>query len=73
MAFYSSVYEALVKDLGVNNAKEHASKSLYLIEIGSNDIFEYFGSSNLGKTYTPPQYVDLMCRHFEKKLKVFYA
>lgn len=69
---YFSVYEALVKDLGVNNAKEHASKSLYLIEIGSNDIFEYFGSSNLRKTYTPPQYVDLMCRHFEKQLKRLY-
>ncbi|KAG6577454.1 GDSL esterase/lipase, partial [Cucurbita argyrosperma subsp. sororia] len=72
VAFYGSVYKALVKDLGVNNAKEHASKSLYLIEIGSNDIFEYFGSSNLRKTYTPPQYVDLMCRHFEKQLKRLY-
>lgn len=72
VVYYNSIYEALVKDLGMNKAKAHASKSLYLIEIGSNDIFAYFASSNLSKIYTPPQYLDLMSHHFENQLKRLY-
>ncbi|XP_038903765.1 GDSL esterase/lipase At5g55050-like isoform X2 [Benincasa hispida] len=72
VVYYNSIYEALVRDLGVNKAKAHASKSLYLIEIGSNDIFAYFASPNLDKIYTPPQYLNLMSQHFEKQLKRLY-
>ncbi|KAL0550153.1 hypothetical protein IC582_014655 [Cucumis melo] len=72
VVYYNSIYKSLVKDLGVNKAKAYTSKSLYFIEIGSNDIFAYFASTNLRKTYIPPQYLDLMFHHFEKQLKILY-
>ncbi|KAF3453442.1 hypothetical protein FNV43_RR03882 [Rhamnella rubrinervis] len=66
---YSTVYEALVRQLGASEAQKHLSKSLLAIVIGSNDLFGYFGDSKLQKKTTPQQHVDLMVLTLKLHLK----
>ncbi|KAJ9568134.1 hypothetical protein OSB04_004100 [Centaurea solstitialis] len=59
--YYSLVHDQLVQQLGAAGAKTHLSKSLFVIIIGSNDMFRYFtNDSKVSKQYTPQQYVELM-------------
>lgn len=69
---YISVYGALVERLGSSATHTHLSKSLFTIVVGSNDIFDYFGSSDLRKKNTPQQYVDLMVIKLKEQLKRLY-
>ncbi|XP_022151012.1 GDSL esterase/lipase At5g55050-like [Momordica charantia] len=73
VASYESVYNnVLAKELGANEAKTRASKSLFVIEIGSNDIFGYLQSSNLRQIYSPSRYFHLVSTNFENQLKRLY-
>ncbi|PWA90185.1 SGNH hydrolase-type esterase domain-containing protein [Artemisia annua] len=69
---YSLVYEQLVQKLGSAGAQTHLAKSLFMIVIGSNDLFAYFkNNSDPSKKYTPQQYVDLIASnliHLMKRL-----
>jgi hypothetical protein len=55
----------------LSGAQKRLSKSLFVIVIGSNDIFDYSGSSDLQKKSTPQQYVDSMVLTIKGLLKVF--
>ncbi|XWS11234.1 hypothetical protein CRYUN_Cryun38cG0066700 [Craigia yunnanensis] len=67
---YLAVHKILVQQLGTSAEEKHFSKSLFAIIIGSNDLFDYFGSSDLRKKNTPQQFVDLMANSLEGQLKV---
>ncbi|KAJ4725113.1 GDSL esterase/lipase [Melia azedarach] len=69
---YVTIHGDLVQQLG-SSAEQYFSKSLFAIVIGSNDIFGYFGSSDLRKKSTPQQYVDLMATTLKGQLKILYA
>lgn len=72
--YYTTVHEWLVRQLGVTGAKTHLAKSIFAFVIGSNDLFDYFGSSGSDrrKQYTPQQYVDLMVSSLKAQLKRTY-
>ncbi|XWS27818.1 hypothetical protein CRYUN_Cryun25bG0012700 [Craigia yunnanensis] len=70
---YLAVNNILVQQLGSSAAKNHFSKSIFAIIIGSNDLFDYFGSSDLRKKNTPQQFVDLMANTLKGQLKRLYA
>ncbi|KAJ9563559.1 hypothetical protein OSB04_008719 [Centaurea solstitialis] len=72
--YYSVVHDQLVQQLGSAGAQSHLSKSLFLIVIGSNDIFSYFKKdSNLSQQYTPQQYVDLMSSNLKPLIKKMHG
>ncbi|XP_024976821.1 GDSL esterase/lipase At5g55050 [Cynara cardunculus var. scolymus] len=72
--FYSLVHDQLVQQLGAAAAQTHLSKSLFLIIIGSNDLFGYFNKdSNVSKQYTPQQYVDLMVSTLKSLIKKMHG
>ena len=70
MENYVAVNKILVQQLGSSAAEKHFSKSIFAIIIGSNDLFDYFGSSNLRKKNNPQQFVDLMANTLKGQLKV---
>ncbi|TYH74916.1 hypothetical protein ES332_D05G437200v1 [Gossypium tomentosum] len=69
---FVSLNKILMK-LGSSAAQNHTSKSLFAFVIGSNDLFDYFGSPNLRKQNTPQQYVDLMVTTLKQQLMRLYA
>lgn len=71
--YYLAVHESLVQHMGSSGAKQHVTKSLFIIVIGSNDIFGYSGSSDLRKQHTPQQYVDLMASSLKDQLKHLHS
>ncbi|KAM0015987.1 putative triacylglycerol lipase [Helianthus debilis subsp. tardiflorus] len=72
--YYSLVYEQLVRELGSDGAQTHLAKSLFVIVIGSNDLFGYFrNNSKVSRQYTPQQYVDLMASTFKQFIKTLYG
>ncbi|KAM0010888.1 putative triacylglycerol lipase [Helianthus debilis subsp. tardiflorus] len=74
VGYYSLVHDQLVQQLGSAGAQAHLSKSLFLVVIGSNDLFGYFNKdSKVSKQYTPQQYVDLMASTLKELLKKMYA
>ena len=68
--FFQAVNKALTKQLGLYVASQHFSKSLFVFETGSNDIFSYFGSDDLRNKSTPEQYMNLMANTFKGQVKV---
>ncbi|KAD4386049.1 hypothetical protein E3N88_26218 [Mikania micrantha] len=73
VGYYSLVHDQLVQQLGSDGAQAHLSKSLFLVVIGSNDLFGYFNKdSKVSKQYTPQQYVDLMASTLKGLLKRLY-
>ncbi|KAL5804089.1 hypothetical protein ACOSQ3_030889 [Xanthoceras sorbifolium] len=69
---YATVCEDLMKQLGSDGAQQHLSKSLFVVVIGSNDIFQYLRSSDLQRKYTPHQYVSFMTTNLEPQLRRLY-
>ncbi|KAE8725482.1 hypothetical protein F3Y22_tig00008706pilonHSYRG00065 [Hibiscus syriacus] len=69
---YIAVLKFLVQQMGPPSTENHLSKSLFTIVIGSNDIFDYFESSNLRKKNTLQQFVDLMAQTLKGQLKRLY-
>lgn len=70
---YMEEHEIFVQQMGSSEAEKHFSKSIFTIIIGSNDLFDYFGSSDLRKKNTPQQFVDLMANTLKGQLKRLYA
>ncbi|CAI9283528.1 unnamed protein product [Lactuca saligna] len=74
VGYYSLVHDQLVEQMGSNGAEAHLSKSLFLIVIGSNDLFGYFNKdSKVSKQYTPQQYIDLMASTLKGLIKNMYT
>ncbi|KAG7957645.1 hypothetical protein I3843_11G186300 [Carya illinoinensis] len=67
-----TVCEKLKQQRGSTSAQNLLSKSLFVVVIGSNDIFGYSGSSDLRSKNTPQQYVDLMALKLKEQLKRIY-
>lgn len=53
-----------------SEAQIHLSKSLFTVVIGSNDLFDYFGSFKLRRQSNPQQYTQLMADKLKEQLKV---
>ncbi|KAJ0779474.1 putative triacylglycerol lipase [Helianthus annuus] len=72
--YFALVHDHLVQQLGSDGARAHLAKSLFVIVIGSNDLFAYFhNNSKVSKKYTPQQYVDLMASTFKQLIKRLYG
>ncbi|KAB2605931.1 GDSL esterase/lipase [Pyrus ussuriensis x Pyrus communis] len=71
--YYSEVHQNIGLQLGSEGTKDHLSKSLFLIVIGSNDIFDYIKKSKLQNEYTPHQYADLMASNLKEQLQRIHA
>lgn len=72
--YYSLVHEDLVQKMGSNGAQAHLAKSLFVIVIGSNDLFAYFNqNSKISTQYTPQQYIDLMASTLKELIKRMYG
>ncbi|KAH7546741.1 hypothetical protein FEM48_Zijuj01G0233600 [Ziziphus jujuba var. spinosa] len=71
--YYSTVFEELVKQLGSTEAQKRLSKSLFVIVIGSNDIFGYFENTDLRKKYTLQQYADFMVVTLKQRLQQLHG
>lgn len=67
---FSTVYDGLVQKLGSDRARQHLSKSLFLVVTGNNDILGYGESTDLRKKYTPQQYVDLLVSTLKGQIQV---
>lgn len=74
VGYFSLVHDQLVQQMGSHGAQTHLSKSLFVIVIGSNDLFGYFNKdSKVSKQYTPQQYVDLMVSTLKGLIKRMYG
>ncbi|XP_068339608.1 GDSL esterase/lipase At5g55050-like [Pyrus communis] len=71
--YYSEVHQNIGLQLGSKGAKVHLSKSLFLIVIGSNDIFGYIKNFKLQSEYTPQQYAVLMASNLKEQLQRIHA
>ncbi|KAK7300057.1 hypothetical protein RJT34_10889 [Clitoria ternatea] len=69
---FSTVHEEMTKEVGAAALQKHLSKSIFVVVIGSNDIFGYFQSSGLRKKNTPQQYVDSMASSLIVQLQRLY-
>ncbi|TKY57309.1 GDSL esterase/lipase [Spatholobus suberectus] len=70
--YYSIVHEEMTREVGAAGLQKHLSKSIFVVVIGSNDIFGYFESSDLRKKSTPQQYVDSMAFSLKAQLQRLY-
>ncbi|KAG2297143.1 hypothetical protein Bca52824_043812 [Brassica carinata] len=64
-----SIHQELTSQLGPAEAQNHLSKSLFAVVIGSNDLFDYFGSFKLRQETNPQQYTQSMADELKKQLK----
>ncbi|KAM1149348.1 hypothetical protein FF1_030500 [Malus domestica] len=71
--YYSEVHQNIGLQLGSKGTNDHLSKSLFLIVIGSNDIFDYVKKPKLQNEYTPQQYADLMVSNLKEQLQRIHA
>ncbi|XP_027332573.1 GDSL esterase/lipase At5g55050 [Abrus precatorius] len=70
--YYSIVHEEMAREVGGASLQKHLSKSIFVVVIGSNDLFGYFDSSDLRKKNTPQQYVDSMAFSLKVQLQRLY-
>ncbi|KAL9316660.1 hypothetical protein ACSQ67_017661 [Phaseolus vulgaris] len=70
--YYSIVHEEMTREKGADGLQKHLSKSVFVVVIGSNDLFAYFESSDLRKKSTPHQYVDSMAFSLKLQLQRLY-
>lgn len=70
--YYSQVHEQLIHQIGASTLEKHLSKSIFIVVIGSNDIFGYLGSKDLQNKSTLQQYVDLMASTLKVQLQRLY-
>ncbi|CAL9189548.1 unnamed protein product [Musa hybrid cultivar] len=71
--YYSSVYTALVQQLGSAQAQAHLSTSIFAFVIGSNDVLNYVKSGSANKLKNPPQqFVDSLISSLRGQLKRMY-
>ncbi|CAL0310885.1 unnamed protein product [Lupinus luteus] len=66
--YYSQVHQ----QIGAPTLEKHLSKSIFLVVIGSNDIFGYFNSKDLQHKSTRQQYADSMAASLRVHLQRVY-
>ncbi|CAJ1971413.1 unnamed protein product [Sphenostylis stenocarpa] len=70
--YYTIVHEKMTGEVGAAVLQKHLSKSIFVVVIGSNDLFGYFESSDLRKKRTPQEYVDSMAFSLKVQLQRLY-
>ncbi|CAL0310886.1 unnamed protein product [Lupinus luteus] len=70
--YYSQVHQQMMQQIGAPTLEKHLSKSIFLVVIGSNDIFGYFNSKDLQHKSTPQQYADSMAASLRVHLQRVY-
>ncbi|XP_058782268.1 GDSL esterase/lipase At5g55050-like [Vicia villosa] len=70
--YYSQVYEQLTQQVEASTLNKHLSKSIFIVVIGSNDIFGYYNSIDLRKKNTPQQYANSMASSLKIQLQGLY-
>ncbi|POO03239.1 Lipase [Trema orientale] len=70
--YFSSVQKDLSKELTPHGAYDKLKSSIFMIVIGSNDIFAYPESSKLRNQTTPQQYLNSMPIHLKEQIKLLY-
>ncbi|MED6205713.1 hypothetical protein PIB30_020332 [Stylosanthes scabra] len=70
--YYIKVYGELSQQIGAPALQTHLSKSIFVLVIGSNDLFGYFNSKDLQNKTTPQQYVDSMASSLKVQLQRLY-
>ncbi|KAH9322907.1 hypothetical protein KI387_017546, partial [Taxus chinensis] len=71
--YYATVYGNLAAQLGNGEAQKLVSKSLFVVVIGSNDLFSYSKSNyKLQAKYSPQQYIDFLISTFKTQLQGIY-
>ncbi|XP_058738251.1 uncharacterized protein LOC131610349 [Vicia villosa] len=71
--YYSNVYEELTPEVGETALQKQLSKLIFVMMIGSNDLFGYFESSEPLDFLTPQDYVDSMIFSLRLQLQRIYA
>ncbi|CAI9088357.1 OLC1v1022666C2 [Oldenlandia corymbosa var. corymbosa] len=73
--YFTTLQARLVQHLGAAGAEQHLSKSLFVVVIGSNDVFAYFDNNNKNKlkNVTPDQYVDEMIAILQGLMKQLHS
>ncbi|WZZ31860.1 hypothetical protein YC2023_015261 [Brassica napus] len=66
---WQDIHKELTSQLGPSEAQNHLSKSLFFVVIGSNDLFDYFGSFKLRQKTNPQQYTQSMADKLREQLK----
>ncbi|KAJ8532559.1 hypothetical protein K7X08_012482 [Anisodus acutangulus] len=67
--FFTEVQQRLITKIGVGAAKRQLSTSLFVVVIGSNDLFNYFRpKSKIPITKSPQECIDLMLSTFWNQL-----
>ncbi|KAJ4844391.1 hypothetical protein Tsubulata_002352 [Turnera subulata] len=69
VGYYEKIYQSLVQTLGPAGVQNRISKSLFMVVIGSNDIFDY----PRNKSNIPQQYVDSMVFTLKGLLKRLHS
>ncbi|CAH8363474.1 unnamed protein product [Eruca vesicaria subsp. sativa] len=64
-----AIHKEITSQLEPSRAQIHLSKSLFFVVIGSNDIFDYFGSFKLRQKTNPQQYTQSMAEKLREQLK----
>ncbi|CAH2069912.1 unnamed protein product [Thlaspi arvense] len=67
-----SIRQELMNQLPLSEAQTHLSKSIFTVVIGSNDLFDYFGSMKLRQNTNPEQYALSMVLKLKEQLKRIY-
>ncbi|XP_057747013.1 GDSL esterase/lipase At5g55050-like [Arachis stenosperma] len=70
--YYIKVQGQLTQQIGGPELQCHLSKSIFVVVIGSNDLFGYFNSKDLQNKSTPQQYVDSMTSSLKLQLQRLY-
>ncbi|CAN0901010.1 GDSL esterase/lipase At5g55050 [Linum grandiflorum] len=70
---YSNVYSTLIASMGDTAAKKMVGKSLFFIEIASNDMLNYYRKSDLRKKFTPEERFNQMASTLKSQMERLYA
>ena len=65
-----SIHNEVTGKLRPAEAQVHLSKSLFIVVIGSNDLFDYYGSFKTREKNNPQQYTRSMADKLKEQLKV---
>ncbi|CAI0378790.1 unnamed protein product [Linum tenue] len=74
VGYYETVYQVLTSEMGSAEAKTLLSKSIFVIVIGSNDIFTYQANTASSETQTipPSDFTNLMADNIKEYVTVSY-
>ncbi|KAL0886792.1 hypothetical protein Bca101_010775 [Brassica carinata] len=67
-----SIHDEVTGQIRPAEAQVHLSKSLFIVVIGSNDLFDYYGSFKMREKNDPRQYTQSMADKLKEQMKRIY-